>query len=288
MKKTLLFLSASLFLSWSANSQITNNGFEDWTSQGTYDEPDGWATLNFVAGFGLPTTVNKDTDAHGGTYSARLETLEANVFGSLDTLTGLMMLGTFDVLGAPYDQRPVSLDFYYKFSSPGDDYGQLAYSLTKWDDQNSTQAIIAEGTFELEDASSFTLMSIPIDYMSPEFPDSVQIIINSSGAAMPIPGTVLHIDDLEFILPVNSVADLDAQKPMVYPNPASDYLYVKTAGTKADVIEIRDLSGRLVEKTSIFGAGTKISLSQFQTGNYLYELKNGDLPLSRGQFNVIR
>ncbi|MGV3631539.1 MAG: T9SS type A sorting domain-containing protein [Bacteroidota bacterium] len=286
MKKTLLFLTASVFVSLGANSQIANSGFENWTSQGTYDEPDGWATLNFLAGFGIPAAVNKDAVANSGNFSAKLETIEASFFGTTDTLTGLMMLGNLDTLGSPYSQRPTAMEFYYKYSSPGADFGVATVTLTMWDDQNSTQVDIGNGTMQIDAAGTFTLANVPITYTAPDMPDSIQITFISSGADIPIPGTVLNVDDISFVLPVNAVQNAVMQHPVVYPNPASDYLYVKTAGLEITGMEITDLSGRRVEKITLTGTGAKISVAHLHGGNYFYELKNGQESVSRGQFHV--
>ncbi|MCE3295105.1 MAG: hypothetical protein K0R65_819 [Crocinitomicaceae bacterium] len=286
MKKTLLIISAAFFVSLGANSQVTNVGFENWTSAGAYDEPDGWATYNFLADFGLPALVSKDASAHSGNFSAKIETAEVDVFGSVDTLGGLLMLGTVDVMGVPYTARPTAMEFYYKYSTPGADFGQVIVLLTKWDDQNSTQASIGGGIMEINAATNFTLGTVDIEYDSPEAPDSIQIFFSSSMADAPIPGTVLNVDDISFVTQSTAVASLASQKPMVYPNPAKDFMYVKTAGMKITEIEITDLSGRLVEKVALSGANTQISTSQLNNGNYFYELKNGQESVSRGQFHV--
>lgn len=288
MKKTLLFLSASIFVSLSGNSQIINSGFESWTSQGAYEEPDGWGTYNFISDFGLPVLVNKDTDAHSGSFSARLETAEVTFFGTVDTLASVLMLGNLDTLGKPYTQRPTEMEFFYKYSSPGADFGMVTVTLTLWDDQNSTQAIIGTGEMQIDAAGTFTLGSVPITYDAPDMPDSVQIMFLSSAADMPIPGSVLQVDDISFVVQNLAVENNSLQKPAVYPNPANDYLYVKTAGVEATSIEITDLSGRTVEEISISAAGGKISIAHLNRGNYFYQLKNGQTSVSRGQFNVSR
>lgn len=66
----------------------------------------------------------------------------------------------------------------------------------------------------------------------------------------------------------------------VYPNPATDYLYVDLGETQAERLQIVDLTGRVVEDNSIpqgFNRAT-INLSRFTTGTYFIQLvKDGEI-----------
>ena len=57
------------------NAQIPNNGFEIWTTVGSYGEPTGWSSTNIFS-TGPFYAVTKSTDHFPvalGNYSARIE-----------------------------------------------------------------------------------------------------------------------------------------------------------------------------------------------------------------------
>lgn len=280
-------MTASVFMALSGTAQqVTNNGFEDWTSQGTYEDPDGWGTFNFIADFGLPSTTTKDADANSGSFAAKLTTTEVTFFGTTDTVTGFLTLGSFDVAGEPFTAMPTSMEFYYKYDSPGADSGGAVVTLTKWDAVNNTQAIIGTGEMIISQALAYTQGSVNINYMSTETPDSIQIMFISSTAAMPVPGSALYVDDVSFTTQASAVAVLEADRTRIFPNPAKDYLYIKTEGLQASSIEITDLSGRVIDVISI-EASSKADIAHLPAGNYLYQLKDGNIPVSRGKFTVM-
>ncbi|MFM7812979.1 MAG: hypothetical protein ACKO66_00520, partial [Flavobacteriales bacterium] len=53
-----------LLLAVLSNAQaIPNGGFEAWTNNIVYEDPNEWTTLNFFSAFGLPVTVTSGTPA---------------------------------------------------------------------------------------------------------------------------------------------------------------------------------------------------------------------------------
>ena len=72
---------------------------------------------------------------------------------------------------------------------------------------------------------------------------------------------------------VSGIHDLDGALINVYPNPASDYIYLEIPATYADDIHlsILDLSGKVVLNSS----ETKVDISALEPGLYLYSLRLG-------------
>ena len=57
MIKQLLLIGTVAISSFATAQSLTNGNFEAWTVNGTYEEPDGWVTLNiysFVTGGQIP------------------------------------------------------------------------------------------------------------------------------------------------------------------------------------------------------------------------------------------
>ena len=69
MKKILLLIIAVVSFNFTASAQIPNNGFENWTTVGTYSNPDNWATLNsLTAPFSIYTATKGMPGSPGSSY----------------------------------------------------------------------------------------------------------------------------------------------------------------------------------------------------------------------------
>ena len=102
---------------------VANGGFETWADRSGVDAPTGWLTTDDIAfalaGFNISTgTYTKVTDAHSGTYAARLESKST----LLGVVPGALVLGSKIGSnlalpgGLPFTARPTTLQFYYKLS----------------------------------------------------------------------------------------------------------------------------------------------------------------------------
>ena len=79
MKKTIFTFIVSATLLTNINAQeIPNAGFEDWQNQGTYEDPTGWVTSNFLSQLGYPVNVFKVADPYSGNYVIKLQTVDYN------------------------------------------------------------------------------------------------------------------------------------------------------------------------------------------------------------------
>ncbi|WP_176133203.1 CotH kinase family protein [Hymenobacter sp. CRA2] len=59
----------------------------------------------------------------------------------------------------------------------------------------------------------------------------------------------------------------------LYPNPANDYLMVETGAAGTCQLSIRDLSGRLVQQTTLTGKQNRLDIGQLRKGVYVVTLK---------------
>ena len=74
MKKQVLFIAFAGALSTLNAQSFPNGGFENWTNQGTYEDPQYWTGMNMLTLFGAEETAIKSTQAHSGTYALKLVT----------------------------------------------------------------------------------------------------------------------------------------------------------------------------------------------------------------------
>ena len=116
MKK--YFISAFLFVSsFSFAQQISNGGFENWTVNTLYEEPDSFLSTNsWVYTSNGSGNVTKSTSAYHGLYAAQLTTVQT----PSDTMFGGLFIGSpgnQDVNGGiPYTGQPDSISVYVKYN----------------------------------------------------------------------------------------------------------------------------------------------------------------------------
>ena len=80
-----------------------------------------------------------------------------------------------------------------------------------------------------------------------------------------------------------------AQSVKVYPNPAKDVINFSVDGNLAKTISVMDITGKLLENISITDSETKLDLSTYTSGIYLYQIKasTGEV-IKSGKFNVTK
>ncbi|MDO7851349.1 T9SS type A sorting domain-containing protein [Hymenobacter convexus] len=271
---------------------IANLDFETWSNRTTavaagVEAPANWQTfddvLSAVVGVALPvssSTVTKSTDAHGGSYAARLETKTFALLGA--TVPGAMALGSryidFGSLysGVPYTSRPTQMQFYYKLTGPGaaTDRPGVSVSLTRTTGGVSTDIVLA--FLPLAPAATYTLATVPLTYLSAATPDSVHIEFYSAGGQNPLPGTVLLVDDVAFATPTATRAGLPEAPVSVAPNPSADGRFVLNSSEPALLaapFTVTDMTGRVVLQVPAGSPATSRALDLGSQAAGLYTLQ---------------
>jgi len=194
-------LSLTFLLPLMASGQIIVNGnFESWTAT-PIDAFAGWTSSNLqsVPQIGK-ASLFKSTDAHGGSYALKLET----VTNGIDTIPAFALNanpgnnGNFSG-GVPYSSQPTKITGYYKYSSPGKDSAAVLVIFKK------AGVTISQDMFTLAPVSGYTAFSHNLSLNSK--PDSMiigvvssyMIIRGGNHATGEIPGSTLYIDDLAFL-----------------------------------------------------------------------------------------
>jgi len=187
-------------------AQVPNGNFEQWSG----GEPAGWSTNNLVT-----TTIAQTSDAHGGSYAVKGTVVNYNSI----ILSPLLLSGALGQKGFPVSQKYTNVTGYYKFTATGKDLLDIVVGMWK-----NGQVIAVGGSF-YNPASSYTLFSLPIPYVSNEVPDSCQISITiaNNNSDSTHAGSVFYIDDLA--MNTNATAVKDNLHPLTfklqqnYPNP---------------------------------------------------------------------
>jgi len=198
MKTFYYFLLASfLFPAITVISQdIQNSGFENWSTQNYFGNPDQYTTTNYLSFFQTGTAnVTKTSDAQSGSWAIHLESISTSsgpMFGAafigdpdLATLTG----------GMPFTVRPDAVSGYAKYDVQPNDTAYLAVVFKKFG------APIGyciktfygnQGTYE-----SFTQQ---VQWLIPIIsPDTMMVgMISSSINSIPVAGSNITFDNLSF------------------------------------------------------------------------------------------
>ncbi len=277
MKKHVLFIAFACAVNALNAQSFPNGGFENWTNQTTYEDPQYWSSMNMLTMFGAEETAIKSTQAHSGTYALKLITSVSDIGndGEMDTLPGMILLGNVDMMsgsgtmGHAFDHRPDSLVGWYKLISPDNSPFQLEFSSTKWDAGSSSQEMIGAASYEGVASSNYVRFSIPISYTDNTAPDSIQVFIGNS--ANESVTNELYLDDLSFIY--NSTAGLEEQNAEVrlYPNPVNNQLVIQSSEPVQQVL-LKDLNGNVLLETSGNTGNYQLETDFLSSGVYFCEL----------------
>ena len=279
-----------------------NGGFENWTSEFSYDNPDGWETLNFLSLTSPPNPVSvfkaSGIDRHSGIYAMKIKTVYFNNNPSpyyIDDSTGVAFTGKITVSpfsyirGFPYTNRPEKLEFWSKYIPVGNDSAGLVVILTKWNGLNFDT--IGGGGIVLSSTPNYSLFQISLNYYSNELPDSAFIaFLSSRKPSIARVGSKLFIDDVQFTGWVGiAEQNIFSEKVKTFPNPVRDNITISAKIEEAKNIRIFNISGELAGIYEIQDYKACINTSLFAEGLYLYEiLDKKNKILFQDKFSVIR
>jgi hypothetical protein len=180
-----------------------------------------WATANKTVdlnpGVFFPTT-EKTTDAHSGTYAAKM--FSTDQYPGMPFITGNVTTGVFEVdlanplksltNGVPYKSRPTKLKGWFKYI-PGPkgpngevDSCEIRIVLTKYNFTLGQKDTIAQSFYRTTDTVDvYTEFVVDVQYRNQMTPDTLEVIFASSSAGgffLGRPESTLYIDDvsLEF------------------------------------------------------------------------------------------
>lgn len=291
MKKTIKSIIVAMFIATTSFAQIPNAGFENWTTVGSYSNPDGWGTMNNTTATATVYTATKGTPGSPGASYLKLtsKTIGAGV------VNGIAVSGVLDSItmkpksGFPFTMQPVSLTGKWQHMIYGSSQGSVKAVLTKWNVGLSKRDTIALASQTLAGmAMSWANFTINFTYFSSNAPDSCIIELRASGSA-PTNNDYLWVDNLAFSGSVTGIENHESfvTDMVVYPNPSSEVVNfkfnVKTAQqVKVDIV---DINGKLIRSTS-FGKiqGETIqtmNISGIAKGTYFVQINGEDATETR-------
>lgn len=279
-----------------------NGGFEYWTPEYTYENPDDWQTFNFLSILGPPNPLSAfkaiGLDKYSGNYALMLKSVFVNnnpMPGNIPDTFGCAFKGKIELsptsfkAGFPYTGRPEKLEFYSKYSPVGDDSGLVGVYLRKWN--GIIYDTIGMGMLTVSTTPTYEMFELSINYSSTEQPDSAIIVFYSSkDSTTARVGSTLFVDDVIFkgwvgIEEQTSYPD----KVHVFPNPAKDNTSIVTEIEGAENIRIIDVSGKVIGWYKIQNYKASINTGSFAEAMYFYEIRDKkEKVLTKGKFNVVK
>lgn len=184
---------------------LVNLDFEEWkVFKGQllfrdYEEPVGWTSGNGVIHVAPNTDAltSKSTNAHTGSYCVQMTT--RNIFGQI--AAGTCYTGRFEInltdpvksakLGIPYTERPAVFAGMHRYAPANNDSATLYCVLSKWNAADQRRVTIGEARRVVYQAvSTWTPFSFPIEYLSPETPDTITVVFAASAGGDLMKGEV--------------------------------------------------------------------------------------------------
>ena len=187
---------------------------------------------------------------------------------------------------AAIDHKPVSLSGYYKYTenlvSNGlgeiPDTAQVTVILSKWNKSKKERETIGRGVLNLNNSAEYSKFNCVVNYTSNETPDSIYVLLDCSlvnreennYTSSPAVASYFTVDNLVVENAALSTAENDPVNLIVYPNPASNELFIPNYSGSVQIINIE---GKVVLNSKI-QSGESISIKHFSPGSYLVRLEN--------------
>lgn len=279
MKQAFILLLSGFVYQVSAQNTIPNPGFENWVNGGTffssYQDPQGWGTINSATSLLGVETVKRDTNpqfVRSGNAAIKLETFFINLLNRPAQgicVTGSINIDTEEIEGGfSYNLRPDYFSGWYQYYPAGTDTGQVAAILTKWNLLLQQRDIIGvAGKWILDQTSVYQEFEVPFEYWSNESPDTLMVVLVSSSQFEPSVGSVMYIDDLSLNFTTSIQKQTSKTNNTVYPNPASGIVYFESPIKSA--FEVRSLKGSIVSKGNVDIGKNSLDVKGWKVGFYM-------------------
>ncbi len=311
MKKTLLFFAVlAMIVGVKAQGTIPNGDFETWSYNKPVGWTPGlFGNLTVSSYVNIPLEVNfctETNDAHSGTKAIRITSGELTIpyVDYSYVIPGFLQLGEAEGFSLPMQTvlaiiqmledttsaTPLidsttleSLAPLLNALSPGIPCPSTPRYVTLWakyqPQENDTMVVLAltkkDGQFVDVAYKQFYSLDpnnyeqIAVEFQNPDAPsDSIMILIFSSTTINST--SVLFVDDVELSNGV-SVPLLENKLDKIYPNPASDVLFLQPGSEEPYHWTLRDLTGRTLKSGTSTGK-TSIDVKRYPSGVYMLTL----------------
>lgn len=269
-----LFMAGSVMLK--GQTQMPNADFEGWSAAFPDNRPLNYNTVDTI---GLHSCF-KTTDKHGGTYAAKLRSLDTTIIIYNVKVPGVATLGRINLSsmtitkGIPFPNKPDNFRGYYKYLPVNVDTMSIYLYFWRYNAALQKQDTMGGVVFDTSATiSSYTLFDLPIQWDTnyTGLPDSMNIILLASNTVQN--HTSAFFDDFSFYyLATGFEQRLDDVLTEVYPNPAKDLITINNE--IATEISLYTISGALILKREAAEKNYQLDVSGLPRGIYILKLQN--------------
>ncbi len=248
----------------------TNLKFEDWS--GSPEMPTGWtpfsaqdsiskttgiAAIEGNSSMLVANTMFQDvssSDSLGGSFIAQFVGL---VSDSVSLLAAPVMLGT--------DTAQVALTLF-------DGSTNLGSYVLEFHAGNSTPGSVYTYTFNLTAAPTFT--GFNLSFYSSKTPNNA--------------GSFLVVDDIKIHGNYAGVETQELDVISAFPNPVANSLTINLGNNSADLINIIDMTGRIVETITVSNTTESVDMSIYNNGVYFYQVVSNGIAIKTEKIIVAK
>jgi hypothetical protein len=274
-------------------AQIPNSGFENWTSMGTYKNPDSWGTMNNSTALSSVFTATQGSPGSPGSYYLKLtsQTIASVVVNGIAASGVLDSITQLPKSGFPFSQRPQSFTGKWQHMLSGSSAGSVSVLLTRWNTSSGKRDTVATASQTLSGmVMSWAAFTITFTYLSGYNPDTCIIFMKASGSS-PTSGDYLWVDNLAFSGSVTGIKESSGQISAlnVYPNPANNEIEITSSRSfhNGDRLIISDMIGNVIFNKIVNENSFKINTSSIANGTYIYKLVNSfNVQFNNGKFTI--
>ncbi|PLW92445.1 MAG: hypothetical protein C0592_10740 [Marinilabiliales bacterium] len=277
MKKFFTLICLAVSFSLFAQTTIPNAGFENWTSQGSYVNPDSWDSPNEISStLGIAVVEPESSIVYEGSYSAKISV--KNSIGG--PLPGVLTLGDFDFSfitmtatidgGTPFTGRPDRFSGWFQYTPNNNDECFFGVMLLK-ENAGNYDTVGTAGVFINQTVLTWTYFDTIIDYRTSDTPTHLNIIIMPSNEANPQVNSVMLVDALEFHY-TSDINEHGNSNLNIYND--GNFIHFPNLDNNEKTIHIYDLNGRLIKES--VQTETKISVADMPEGMYIIKLQNSE------------
>ena len=296
MMKYLHIIFALLMINRTEAQQLENSGFEQWENVGTgEEEPLSWSSTKTSDNSSLnglaPQVISRTTDAHTGTYAAKLINKNVpfvNIVANGIVTNGIIHTTTnpqdsyvyTDVNSSdhsqPFTSYPDSIVGWYKYVPQGNDVGNIQVLLHSSYGQlpiDASTSVIALAEFDFSSNSNWTRFSTPFNYY-PTIHNPAYILCNISAgdSTQAVANSELKIDDLELIYNTTTISSEETN--LLHVTYVNDLLQFSNV-VKEINYAIYNVQGQLINIGKIDGYNRFVSIS-LASGIYFISTQNKD------------
>lgn len=270
---TMVFLAANISLF--SQTTIPNAGFENWTSQGSYENPDFWDSPNeSTSSLGIVVAEAENSIVYEGSYSAKIS-VQSSIFGALP---GVLTLAdfNFDLFsftstidgGTPFTGRPERFSGWFQYEPQNNDECLFGAILLK-ENGGTYDTVGTAGFTNNQTLLTWTRFETAFEYRTTDAPTHLNIILLPTDINNPQVNSVVYVDALDLTY-ANAVPDDNISQTKVYLD--GDQLHFPEMNSNEKNINIFDINGRCVfEKTQ---TENSIAISDFQQGVYIIRIQS--------------